>query len=217
MVSNDNDDLSAPLLLPPIPTPQLPPDLDRNVTIITLCRSFTHYRRDLSTGGQPDITVHVAGDPYFGQLSLRRTGHRVINMEWPENYEYQSTLKLRAGTRKLGHTVTPQYAPYTIRSSDVLSSDHLYGMQTTANTKAKKGVKGGSAMSFTGTTPFAQSVGVSVASLPGYQSLSRRSKRGKASALPPIRRDTTGFESCNGRNNRLLSVLTNSTPVFVDN
>ena len=70
----------------------------------------------------------------------------MINMEWPENYEYQSTLKLRAGTRKLGHTVTPQYAPYTIRSSDVLSSDHLYGMQTTANTKAKKGVKSGSAI-----------------------------------------------------------------------
>ena len=87
-------------------------------------------------------------------------------------------------------------------------------MQKTANGKSK--VSTGGTIAFTGTTPFASSVGVNVPALPGYTSLSRRTKVKSTAFLPPIRRDTVGFESCNGRTNRLLSVLTNSTPVFVD-
>lgn len=137
-------------------------------------------------------------------------------MEWPENYAYANTLRLKEGTRKLGHTVTPKYNAYTIRSSDVLSSDHLFGMQQTANARTKK--VGTAKKTFAGTTPFAGHTGVTVAALPGFKSLSKREQKKSAFALPPIsRRDTEGYDSCNGRTNRLLSVLTNTTPVFVNN
>jgi hypothetical protein len=136
-------------------------------------------------------------------------------MEWPENYAYSSTNKLMAGTKKLGHTVVPSYQPYTISSSDVLSSPHLLARQTKQDAK----VRGGKvrAATYTGTTPFARSVGMTATSLPGYKSLSSRT-HSKVSFLPPLAlRDTAQMSSCTGKTNRLLSVLTNSTPVFVNN
>ena len=109
-------------------------------------------------------------------------------MEWPENYAYSATNKLMAGTRKLGHTVTPSYQPYTINSSDVLSSAHLL----TRRTNRELRVKGGKVhtATYTGTTPFAAAAGVTATSLPGYQSLSNR-KHAKVTFLPALaKRDT---------------------------
>ena len=89
----------------------------------------------------------------------------------------------------------------------------------TRRTNRELRVKGGKVhtATYTGTTPFAAAAGVTATSLPGYQSLSNR-KHAKVTFLPALaKRDTAQTSSCTGKTNRLLSVLTNSTPVFVNN
>lgn len=53
--------------------------------------------------------LQVAQDAAYGQFSTRRIGHRIINVEWPEDYPYKDSLRLRPGVKALGHTETPGY------------------------------------------------------------------------------------------------------------
>jgi len=182
--------------------------------------AYTFFKHDINTS-LPDPNIHVQNESYFGQASLRRLGHRQINMEFPEDYPYPTKAPNLKDLKQMGHTVAPGiggYTLYTPASSDNLISRDLYTTWAVADTKkAEAGLA-------TSRTPFMEAPGIKTRPLAGFTPYKKGGARNMTvkPLLPPIGmrtqalRDTATMDSCNGNTSRLLSVLTNSTPVFVD-
>eukprot|EP00039_Didymoeca_costata_P021597 m.2576 g.2576 ORF g.2576 m.2576 type:complete len:184 (+) comp2546_c0_seq1:158-709(+) len=180
---------------------------------------FTYFKGQLDGVGTPDPAMHVKGESAYGQFILRRVGHRVVNMEWPEDYAYKHTLRRDPKSAKsLGHTLNVDYTAYATGSSDVLSSESLYNTTKLLSRPSKRSPKKGARRTST-TTPFASETGYYTMPLP-TEKRSKSSSPPTRGSLPPIRarenkRDMANMNSCLGPTERLMSVMSNTTPVFV--
>eukprot|EP00040_Diaphanoeca_grandis_P003267 m.280029 g.280029 ORF g.280029 m.280029 type:complete len:165 (+) comp146053_c0_seq1:184-678(+) len=163
--------------------------------------SWSFLRNDMATC-PPSSNMHCTSGSY-GQVSIRRLGHRTNNIEFPVDYKFKDTLK---ATRPR-QVNTPMFVPYigkdSLRSlaNTRMSSD----TETTTTTTLSKSKK-----ILNRTRPF-QPVGTTAEALPPLRgkTLTRSSRR--LSATDEYRSvHTRSFRSV-----RLESVTTGSIPVFI--
>lgn len=175
--------------------------------------SWSFLRSDLAEGtGMPSMNMHCS-DGTYGQLAIRRLGHRTNNIVFPDDYAFKETLR----APKERHVKTPKYFPYvgkdTIQSKTQAMAMTAHSnepeVQTIKATTTYRPLENSRTKVLMRARMFAPA-GVTCKSLPPVGQQRRKLKN---------KTDNTLYRTANTaryQNVRLTSVTTGNTPVFIN-